>query len=72
VTCIASGHPGFWIVDTEQTGGRWYRRSDGSHPYIFGNTMYTFLSEYDDKGRSGGNIADDIRGNAEYFKNVNR
>ncbi len=70
VTCVASDHPGFWLVDTEQTGGRWYRRSDGSHPYIFGNTMYSFLSEYNDNGPHGGNIADDIRGNAEHFKKV--
>lgn len=70
VTCVASNLPGFWMPDDEHTGGRWYRRSDGSHPYIFGNTMYSFLSEYDDKGPSGGNIADDIRGNAEYFKKV--
>ncbi len=69
VTCTASQHPGFWVVD-EQTGGRWYRRSDGSHPYVFGNTMYSFLSEYDNQGPSGGNIADDIRGNADYFKKV--
>ena len=70
VTCVASDHPGFWIVDREQTAGRWYQRSDGSHPYIYGNTMYSFLSEYDDKGPSGGNIANDIQGNAGYFKKV--
>jgi hypothetical protein len=70
VTCTASAQPGFWIVDHEQTGGRWYKRSDGSHPYIYGNTMYSFLSEYDDKGPSGSHIADDIRANAAYFKKV--
>ncbi len=70
VTCVASNHPGFWIVHKEQAGGRWYRRSDGSHPYIYGNTMYSFLSEYDDEGPSGGNIANDIQGNAQYFKKV--
>jgi hypothetical protein len=32
--------------------------------------MYSFLSERDDEGSSGGNIADDIRGNATYFKKV--
>ena len=32
VTCAPSSHPGFWVVDTEQTGGRWYGRTDGSHP----------------------------------------
>lgn len=70
ITCVGSQHPGFWIVDRERTGGRWYRRSDGSHPYIFGNTMYSFLSERDNEGSSGGNIGDDIRGNARYFKKV--
>jgi hypothetical protein len=70
VTCTASARPGFWIVDRDQAGGRWYRRSDGSHPYIYGNTMYSFLSEYDNRGPSGGNIADDVRGNAAYFKKI--
>ena len=70
VTCTASAQPGFWVVDRDQAGGRWYKRSNGSHPYIYGNTMYSFLSEYDDKGPSGSNIADDIRGNALYFKKV--
>jgi len=70
IVCTASNHPGFWEVDRAQRTGRWYKRSDGSHPYIVGNTMYTFLSERNDTGPSGGNIADDIRGNAEYFKKV--
>jgi len=70
VTCAPSTQPGFWVVDQQQTAGRWYRRSDGSHPYIYGNTMYSFLSEYDDQGPSGSNVADDIRGNAAYFKKV--
>lgn len=70
IVCTASEHLGFWLVDAEQAAGRWYKRSDGSHPHIFGNTMYTFLSERNDTGPSGGNIADDIRRNAEYFKKV--
>lgn len=70
IVCTSSGHAGFWLVDHEQTSGRWYKRSDGSHPYIFGNTMYTFLSERNDTGPNGGNIADDVRGNAEYFKKI--
>jgi hypothetical protein len=70
VTCTASTRPGFWVVDQQQTAGRWYRRSDGSHPYIYGNTMYSFLSEYDDQGPTGSNVADDIRTNAQYFKKV--
>ena len=70
VVCTPSDHPGFWEVDYGQTAGRWYKRSNGSHPYIFGNTMYTFLSECDNTGPSGGNIADDVRGNADYFKKI--
>ena len=37
---------GFWIVDDDSPGRRWYRRSDGSHQYIIGNTHYSFLSGY--------------------------
>jgi len=70
VTCTASMQPGFWIVNAKETGGRWYTRSNGSHPYLYGNTMYSFLSEYDDKDPTGSDIAEDIRGNAEYFKKV--
>ncbi len=70
IRCTESKQPGFWIVDEEHADGRWYRRSDGSHPYIFGNTMYSFLSEYDREGPTGGNVADDIRGNAQYFRKV--
>ncbi len=70
IACTPSDQPGFWEVDRAQAAGRWYRRSDGSHPYIFGNTMYTFLSERDNQGPSGGNIADDVRNNAAYFKKI--
>jgi hypothetical protein len=70
ITCVRSDHPGFWEVDAEDSGGRWYKRSDGSFPYIFGNTMYSFLSEYNDTGPTGGNIAADIRGNSRYFRKV--
>ena len=69
ILCVSSPKKGFWIVD-EDTQGRWYMRCDGSHPYIVGNTMYSFLSEYDTKGPTGGNIAADIRGNSKYFKKV--
>jgi len=69
VVCVESSHPGFWEPDAA-VGGRWYKRSDGSHPYIVGNTMYSFLSEYDDKGSTGTHIADDIQANARYFKKV--
>jgi hypothetical protein len=71
VTATASDHPGFWIVDPDSPGRRWYMRCDGSHPYIFGNTHYTFLSGYYTDNKSSGNdIAADITGNAKYFKKL--
>lgn len=67
----ASDHPGFWIPDDKSNGRRWYRRSDGSHQYIYGNTHYSFLSGYEKGGKPSGNdIAGDIKGNAEYFKKL--
>ena len=71
VTAVASKHPGFWIVDPDSPGRRWYMRSDGSHQYIFGNTHYTFLSGYKNGGKPSGNdIAADVAGNAKYFKKL--
>ena len=71
VTAITSDHPGFWIVDPDSPGRRWYKRSDGSHKYIFGNTHYSFLSGCQKDGKpSGNNIAADIAGNAKYFKKL--
>ena len=70
IVCVSSFRKGFWEVDKDAAHGRWYKRSDGSHQYIFGNTMYSFLSEYNDKGPTGGNIADDISRNSRYFKKV--
>lgn len=71
VTAVPSDHPGFWIVDEDSPGRRWYRRPDGSHPYIFGNTHYSFLSGYGPGGQPGGNgIVADITGNAAYFKKL--
>jgi len=70
IVSVASGKRGFWEVDSQASQGRWYKRSDGSHPYIIGNTMYSFLSQYDDKGPTGGNIAADIEGDSQYFKKV--
>jgi hypothetical protein len=70
ILCVPSSKKGFWEVDEDAANGRWYRRCDGSHPYIVGNTMYSFLSECDDKGPTGGNIAADIRANSRYFKKV--
>lgn len=71
VTAAASRHPGFWVVDQASPGRRWYRRSDGSHQYIIGNTHYSFLSGCRDGGRPTGNdIAADVARNAEYFKKL--
>lgn len=61
---------GFWMPDPE-TAGRWYKRSDGTHPYIFGNTMYSFLSQTSWTGRpNGSGVARDIRENARYFRKL--
>ncbi len=71
VIAAASDRPGFWIVDNDSPDRMWYMRSDGSHPYIFGNTHYTFLSGYyTDNKPSGNDISADVAGNAEYFKKL--
>lgn len=70
INAIASDHPGFWEVDNDSPGNRWYKRSNGSHQYIAGNTMYSFLSEYYKGDSTGGNIRDDIINNSGYFKKV--
>jgi hypothetical protein len=70
VTAVKSQNHGFWVVDRESPGSRWYKRSDGSHPYITGNTMYSFLSEYSEGKPTGGNIKDDIINNSGYFSKV--
>jgi len=69
VVAAASDHPGFWMPDAASPGGRWYRRTDGSHPYIVGNTHYTFLSRMTRDGPrpDGRSIADDVRANAACF-----
>jgi hypothetical protein len=68
--CQPSLNHGFWLVDSQNAGGRWYRRSDDSHSYIIGNTMYSFLSEYDWTGPNGSSIQQDIQGNAAFFKKI--
>jgi hypothetical protein len=71
VVATPSKHPGFWEVDRESPGGRWYRRSDGSHPYIVGNTAYTFLSGYKADSRpSGVEVRTEITRQAAYFKKL--
>ncbi len=62
---------GFWVPDDDSEGRRWYRRSDGSHQYIIGNTHYTFLTEHGRSGKpTGGNIAADMAANTKFFKKV--
>jgi hypothetical protein len=71
VTASESKLHGFWEADETSPQRRWYRRSDGSHQFIFGNTHYTFLTEHGLDGKpTGGNIAADMAGNAAYFKKV--
>ncbi len=71
VTALPSKLAGFWIVDPASAGRRWYMRSDGSHPYILGNTHYSFLSGYRDGNQPTGNdIAQDIAANAACFKKL--
>ncbi|MEQ1825950.1 MAG: DUF5060 domain-containing protein [Pirellula sp.] len=70
VTATESSHHGFWVVDQESNGRRWYRRSDGTHPYVFGNTHYTFLTEMTNQGESASNIANDVIANSRYFKKL--
>jgi uncharacterized sulfatase len=65
LVCVASSHPGFWIAD-----GRWYRRSDGSHPYLLGNTHYSFLSRHGAAGPVKTDPVEDIRGNARFYKKL--
>jgi hypothetical protein len=70
VTALPSRRPGFWVVDEDSPGRRWYRRSDGSHPYIFGNTHYSFLSRQRKGGEKKLDIAGDVARNAEYFRKL--
>jgi hypothetical protein len=71
VTATASKNRGFWMVDSNSNGSRWFMRSDGSHQYVIGNTQYSFLSGYGPENRpSGSDIATDIKRNAEYFKKL--
>lgn len=70
VSVTASEHHGFWMPDPESPGSRWYKRSDGTHQYITGNTMYSFLSEYFQDKPAEGNIRDDVINNSIYFKKV--
>ncbi len=70
VTATRGRNHGFWVNDEASAGRRWYKRSDGSHQYIIGNTQYSFLSGYAENGKTGVDIAADVRRNAEYFKKL--
>ncbi len=71
LTATDSTLHGFWIPDRSSSGGRWYRRSDGSHQYIIGNTHYTFLSEHGRDGQpTGSSIAADVTANANFFRKL--
>ncbi|OIP81251.1 MAG: hypothetical protein AUK44_10350 [Porphyromonadaceae bacterium CG2_30_38_12] len=65
VTGEASTNHGFWEVDKANGGGRWYKRNDGSHQFIAGNTMYSVLKYRDLTG-----IISDMNGNADYYKKL--
>lgn len=70
VRSAPSSHPGFWIADATSADGRWYRRSDGSHPYIVGNTFYTFLSGYGSEGVISNDPVEDIANASHYFNKI--
>ncbi|NDP21026.1 MAG: DUF5060 domain-containing protein [Paludibacter sp.] len=65
VTATASSHHGFWAVETSTGGGRWYKRNDGTHQFVIGNTHYDFLWKRDAAG-----ITSDVNGNANYYKKL--
>lgn len=68
--CVPSEKKGFWLPDPNHSSGRWYRRSDGSHPYIIGNTMYSFLSETVKDQPNGSSIKRDIAESSMYFNKL--
>lgn len=71
IVAVPAKRRGFWLVDEESAGRRWYRRSDGSHQYIIGNTQYSFLSGRREGGQpTSVMIAEDVARNAEYFKKL--
>jgi len=71
IVAFSSKRKGFWVVDQESAGRRWYRGSDGSHQYIIGNTQYSFLSGRRRGGEATSvSIAEDVARNAQYFKKL--
>jgi hypothetical protein len=69
VTATVSTARGFWLPDPA-AGGRWYRRTDGSHPYIIGITHLTFLSGRTAEGQFESSAATDIAADAKFFNKV--
>ena len=70
VLTLPSDRPGGWKVDDQSPGRRWYRRDDGTHPYLIGNTHYTFLSGQGPDGPTDRDIAADVAGNAKFFSKL--
>jgi hypothetical protein len=65
LACVPSEHHGFWVAD-----GPWYRRTDGTHQFIVGNTHYTFLSRRNDRGAVETDPVADVRANAKFYKKL--
>jgi len=65
-----SDHPGFWVIDEFAPGQRWFKRSNGTHDYIVGNTHYDFLGAPDGVVATHEHIESDIEHNAKYFKKL--
>jgi len=70
VVATPSDLKGFWTPDPDSPGRRWYKRSDGSHPFIFGNTHYSFITDRSDRDEQPGRIARDIAAEAAYFNKI--
>ena len=70
IECETSNHPGFWVVDPSISGGRWYKRSNGTYPYIVGNTMYSFLTERGANGPHNSTIERDVTESGKYFNKL--
>jgi hypothetical protein len=65
VNCVSSQEHGFWLA-----AGRWFKRSDGSHQYVAGNTHYSFLTRYTSSGKLSKTIAQDVRDNSNYYNKL--
>jgi len=68
--CSAGSHPGFWLVDDQSQGKRWFCRSNGEHRFILGNTFYSFVSESGPDRSGGGSIREDVINTGKYFNKI--